>query len=475
MRVSFRDPSGSVIVLSERVIRLLTDDGAADLNAFIGSPVHHSFAEAGLITGTRILTGLELREALSAHGPQVATKVTAAAEHERIWFPSYPYEWPPRMLHAAGRLTLRFAEDLLGSGLGLKDATPHNLLFRGPKPVFVDLSSIERRDPRDPTWLPYAQFARTFLLPLLVNKYFGLPLGQILEFARDGLEPETVYRMCGPIRRLTLPFLPLVTLPTWLGSRRSVRGPSTYRQRRSRTPDEARYILARIFRHLGRTLERLTPSPAKSSWFNYMSPERQESEAFGAKRDFVLQALGEICPKTVLDVGCNTGYMSSLAAGVGARVVAIDQDAAVIEEVWRTATQKSLDILPLVVDITSPSPSTGWRNAERLSFLERAFGAFDAVLMLAVIHHMIVSERIPLNEIVKLAAELTRKALVIEFVEPSDPLFRDLTRGRDGLFEGLTVSAFEDAVQNDFDVVRRRQLPGSSRWLYHLNRRQVQS
>src|SRR5690349_129632 len=87
-------------------------------------------------------------------------------EHERIPFPSYPYEWAAPMLHAAGRLTLDLAASLAKEGMGLKDATPYNILFRGPQPVFVDLLSIERRDPRDAIWLPYAQFVRMFLSPL---------------------------------------------------------------------------------------------------------------------------------------------------------------------------------------------------------------------------------------------------------------------------------------------------------------------
>ena len=82
--------------------------------------------------------------------------------------------------------------DIRDDGIGLKDATPYNILFRGPDPVFIDVLSFERRNPGDPTWLPYAQFVRTFLLPLLANKYFGLGLDQILTTRRDGLEPEEV-------------------------------------------------------------------------------------------------------------------------------------------------------------------------------------------------------------------------------------------------------------------------------------------
>ena len=60
-----------------------------------------------------------------------ASREAGVWEHERIPFPSFPYEWPPEMLEAAGSLTLDLAEAALEEGFGLKDATPYNVLFRG--------------------------------------------------------------------------------------------------------------------------------------------------------------------------------------------------------------------------------------------------------------------------------------------------------------------------------------------------------
>ena len=126
-------------------------------------------------------------------------RAAAVVEHERLWFPSYPYEWPAEMLHASALLTLDLAIATLDEHQGLKDATPFNVLFNGPRPVFVDWLSVERRDPHDPTWLPYAQAVRTFVLPLIANREFGVPLDQVFLSRRDGLEPEEVYRMAGRV------------------------------------------------------------------------------------------------------------------------------------------------------------------------------------------------------------------------------------------------------------------------------------
>jgi ribosomal protein L11 methylase PrmA len=185
---------------------------------------------------------------------------------------------------------------------------------------------------------------------------------------------------------------------------------------------------------------------------------------------FVEQALGEFRPRRVLDVGANTGRFSELASAHGASVVAIDRDPVVVGTLWRSARAKGEDILPLVVDITRPSPSTGWRNRECPSFLERCRGAFDAVLMLALVHHLVVTERIPLAEVVELAAELATQMVVIEFIGKGDPMFQRLVRGRERLYEDITEARFEDCLRRRFEVVRRQPLEGADRTLYLLRK-----
>src|SRR5205814_57296 len=155
------------------------------------------------------------------------------------------------------------------------------------------------------------------------------------------------------------------------------------------------------------------------------------------------EVLREFQPKRVLDAGANTGHFSALAAKAGAEVVAIDLDEACVGAIWRRAAGEQLDILPLVVDLARPTPALGWRNRECPSLLERAAGKFDGVMMLALIHHLLVTERIPLEEIVQLASELTSTLLIIEFVGPQDEMFRQLVRGREALHEDLTEAAFE--------------------------------
>jgi SAM-dependent methyltransferase len=358
--------------------------------------------------------------------------------------------------------------------LGLKDATPYNILFRGPRPVFVDILSIEHRDAGDPVWLPYAQFIRTFILPLLASRHFGLSPGRSLLTCRDGLEPEDIYRLLSPLQRLLPGFLSLVTLPVFLGRFHKNNEAALYRKRLLPAPEKAEFILRAILRGLQRKLDSVAPKATHSAWSGYMEMDDGYSkEQLAIKEQFVRQCLEDFAPKSVLDVGCNTGHFSLLAARTGARVVAIDYDAAVVGQVWRKAKAAGLDVLPLVVDLTRPTPGVGWENREWPSFLGRACGAFGAVFMLAVIHHMCVNERVPLQHIADLAAQLTSDLLVIELIAPEDAMFRRLARGREGLYQDFNSAAFEEAFRQQFEIVRWQEVDGRARRLYLMRKKKA--
>ena len=64
--------------------------------------------------------------------------------------------------------------------------------------------SVEQRDPLDPIWLADAQFARTFLIPLLLNARTGYPVHELFLFHRDGMTPSQALRyLPGPIAEVT--------------------------------------------------------------------------------------------------------------------------------------------------------------------------------------------------------------------------------------------------------------------------------
>jgi len=81
--------------------------------------------------------------------------------------------------------------------------------------------------------------------------------------------------------------------------------------------------------------------------------------------------------------------------------VASDIDPAAVEQNYLAIKHTGeKNLLPLVIDLTNPSSALGWSNAERESFVAR--GPVNLVLALALLHHLAISNNVPLDSIAKL-------------------------------------------------------------------------
>jgi hypothetical protein len=469
---SFRDPGGSCFAWNKRILRAVNSEALYEIDMFMGSNIAKELCANGQLVGTRKLSLQEQEELLKdGNFKRLLGNLPAAAifEHDKVEFASYPYEWPPEMLYAAGMLILDLAQSCLKEDFGLKDATPYNVLFQDNRALFIDLLSFERRNPHDPIWKPHAQFCRNFLLPLLAYKFWDFHPADVFTRRRDGLEPSEVYRLCSPFRRLLRPFLTQVSIPTWLGRKTAKK--NLYRDHTLSNTEKAQFILNSTFGRLRHALKSVRPKlHRKTLWSDYMKFHTYPEAAFKAKEEFVRGFLYECRPGRVLDVGSNTGYFSVLASSSGARTIAIDSDPTCMGQLWQKAQSENLNMLPLVVDLSRPSAAIGWRNNECAAFLARADRAFDAVLMLAVLHHLLITERIPLDEVINLASKMTTRWLVMEFVAPQDEMLKTLTRGREHLYADLTLSAFENVCKRSFRIIRKCHLAGTYRSIYLLEK-----
>jgi SAM-dependent methyltransferase len=207
-----------------------------------------------------------------------------------------------------------------------------------------------------------------------------------------------------------------------------------------------------------RTLRAASPSTS-SNWSDYpqtlthYTPEESQQ-----KLDWVRHILESTRPARVLDIGANTGGLSALAASLGADVVALERDQPAADRLFRMARQRNLSILTIHADLARPTPAAGWLNAESLALLPRLEAQFDLVLMLAVIHHLLLMEQIPLPNILALCHCLTRRHLVLEWVPVADPMFQSLLRGRDDLYGSLTEDGLLDACAGRFHLIDRQPL-----------------
>lgn len=451
---TFRDPAGSLEIRPDGVFRSIAPAYAAEVRRFLAHPLAQNFIAKGRLIASEV----------QPHDDSQPMQL----RHPRVPFISYPWEWPPALWLAAADLTLGLATDLLREDWILKDATPLNVLFQGTRPVFVDVLSIEPADLSQPVWLPYGQFVRTFVLPMLAHGQLGWPLHAIM-MRRDGYEPEDLYASLPWKKRLRQPARSAVTLPMLLAKFSSGKN-SNVRPRKINDPHATRHILHSTFKSLRQQMHRTAPPLRSSAWSDYASTaSHYTTSGHEAKRRFVAAALSASQPRHVLDVGCNTGTYSRLAAETGASVVSIDIDLQAVNRLAVSLANSTLDILPLCVDLAHPTPAAGWNNRESLSFLSRAEGHFDTVLMLAVLHHLLIGSQIPLNHIATLCCSLTTRNLILEWVPPSDPKFQQILRGRDALYAHITEAAFRQAFAQHFDIAQEETLE-NGRILFHLVR-----
>ncbi|MDY7100412.1 MAG: class I SAM-dependent methyltransferase [Actinomycetota bacterium] len=456
---SFRDPTSRVFLTDELVLRALDDRGAADYAAVEAAPF---FAEA-LAVGDIVAT--ERFDDAASVGLDAATVVL---RHERLAVTTYPYEWSFDMLRDAALLQLRLTRAALADGCLTKDASAYNVQFDGVRPVFIDVGSFEPYRAGEP-WFGYRQFCQHFLNPLILQSVRGVAFQPWLRGSLEGVAPLDVLRLLRSwdwLRRRGL-FAHVVLHARAEGryadGRRDVRG-------EMRAAGLGPKVLDAQLRNLERTIGRLRWKPVGSTWSSYSGRSHYSDEALAAKERFVESVAADRRRGLVLDLGANDGRFSRLVADHAERVVAADVDHLVVDRLYRSLRDEGeTRITPVVADLADPSPSLGWRHRERPSFVERMRP--DLVLCLALVHHLAITNTVPLDEIAELLVDLGSE-VVVEVPHVDDPMTqRLLATKRAELFNAYGIEAWEAAIAGRFDVAAREELPGGSRTIYHLTPR----
>ncbi len=453
---SFRDWDSRVFYDNGRVLRALSERGLADWRAVSGAPFFAEAVRTGKLVPTTQVDGAALPEPLRAGA-------AAVLEHERIPFISYPYEWPFAMLRDAALLELDLLALAIADDVTMKDASSYNVQWRGAKPVFVDVGSFERLEPGEP-WQGYRQFCMLFLNPLLLQAYKGIAFQPWLRGSVRGISPAEARRALSFRDLFRRGVLTNVALHARLERRHGESDRDVKRELRQ-AGFKKELILANV-RRLERLVRRLEWKPRGSEWSEYAATTSYTGADATRKETFVREVVHARASELVWDIGCNEGRHSRIAGENACYVLALDGDAAVVDALYRTlAEEGESTILPLVLDVTDPSPGLGWRGRERRPLEAR--GKPDLTLCLAVLHHVVISGNVPVPEFLTWLADL-ETALVIEFATRDDPrVARLLARKRPGAHPDYDREPFERALSERFRVVRSERLSSGTRILYH--------
>lgn len=456
---SFRDPSGYVFRRDGVLYRAIQPAAAADWVAFEERGLASALIEYGLLVS-------HVRA-----GPDLAPLPGAAFVIQPRELPliSYPYEWAFSQLREAALVTLEVHGRALTYGMRLRDASAYNVQFDRGRPVLIDSLSFEMADWAEP-WPAYRQFCQHFLAPLALMAHRDLRCGLMLRDFIDGLPLDLAAGLLPARTRIggLLPHLHLHAGADRRAKQAEIQGASKPAGR----PAAARRMT--LVRHealvdsLRRAVEGLRLDPG-SHWLSYTRETSYSATGAGSKRQIVERMLATAGGTVVWDLGANVGTYSDLAAGAGRQVIAFDQDPSVVEHHWRNLSPEAREsVLPLVMDLTNPSPALGWGHQERRSLLER--GPADVAMALALVHHLAIGNNVPLPRIAELLARAGRR-LVVEFVPREDPMVRQLLVSRRDIFSDYSLPAFRAAFDPLFVTLDEAPVADSLRTLFLMERR----
>ena len=452
---SFRDPSGFVFYRDGSLYRQVNAIYKEDYCHLMDSGLYQALVDSDLLIPHQEITDL------TPPNPENSYKIIQPVP---ILFISYPYEWCFSQLKDAALNTLSIQKRALDFGMTLKDCSAYNIQFWKGKPVLIDTLSFERIQAGTP-WVAYRQFCQHFLAPLALMSYTDVRLSQLSRIHLDGIPLD----LASALLPLMTRFRPSLLFHIHLHAKgqRYFAGKDLARSRRTMT---LRSHLA-LVDSLESAVKRLIWQPRRSDWISYYQECTYSQEALEHKAALLEDFLDEAKPVGVWDLGANTGFLSRLAAERGISTLCFDMDPAAVEKNYLDAKENGqAGILPLLLDLVNPSPNIGWENQERLSFMERA--PADTVIALALIHHLAISNNVPLSRIASFFSRICDR-LIIEFVPKSDPQVSTLLKTRRDIFPDYTKEGFEREFMEFFQLIRSEPIRDSLRILYLMEKREM--
>ena len=448
---SFRDPSGFLFSRNGILYRQINRAYMDDYSHLINSGLYDKLVKAGLL-----VPHTEVNEKPTES--ELAYKVI---QPERVPFISYPYEWSFSQLKDAALTTLSIQKRALKAGMSLKDASAFNIQFVHGKPVLIDTLSFEIYQEGKP-WDAYRQFCQHFLASLAVMAYVDVRLGQLLRVFIDGIPLDMASRLLPASTRINFGLLTHIHIHA---SAQSHFADADLKSTASKGGMSKNAFIG-LIESLESGVKKLVWKPAGTEWGNYYDITNYSEEAFAHKKEIITRWLEITKPESVWDLGANNGEFSRLASTSGIPTIAWDIDPSAVEQNYlRVISEKENNLLPLILDLTNPSPALGWANKERDSLYQR--GPVDLIFGLALIHHLAISNNVPLPRLADFFSGLCRW-LVIEWVPKTDSQVQKLLHTRKDIFDCYTIEGFEAAFGKWFQIYDKVSLNQSERQLFLL-------
>ncbi|MFN7096679.1 MAG: 50S ribosomal protein L11 methyltransferase [Gammaproteobacteria bacterium] len=435
---SFHDPAGHVYWHEGEVYRTVMPCFAEAFETVRQSGAVEHWIKQQILWPEQVVSTQDLDFARHAY---------TLLKHPRLPFISYPYEWPFALLKEAALFHLDLMLDAISQDIMLNDASAFNVQFNGVKPIFIDHLAF-RPYIAGEFWQAHKQFFEQFVNPLLLQAYRGTPFQPWYRGTLNGIATNDIAALLPWRRKWNWQVFCHVVMQAHFDKAQRQQVAKAAKQ--VQMPKQG---LQHLWRSLRKWIDGLHDSVATSHWQSYANTHSYDDEAFSVKQEFIKRFITQIQPDLVWDLGCNTGVFSRMALNAGAkRVIGFDNDHSALQVAFETAKKDNLLFTPLFTDLINPTPAQGWHLTERMSFTQRQQP--NAILALAVVHHLAISANVPLPLIVDWLTEMA-PAGVIEFIPKSDPMVQSMLSQRADIFTEYLLASFIDLLSQKVRIVSR--------------------
>jgi FkbM family methyltransferase len=447
--ISFRDPSARVVKFNDLYFRIIFKSYKLEYDHLMESGLYDELVTKGLLIKHTEIENISPDK-----------QVYKTIHPHQIEFLSYPFEWSFLQWKRALTSYVKIIKISLKYGMILKDATPFNFYQKNGRAILFDTSSFMFLK-ENSIWPPYYQFCKCFLAPIVLMKYNGKNWSKIFMMFLDGIPLD----FASSHLKLKSWFNLTTLLHIHLHAKYSKKNIETKDINTGLTGFKISNLDAALSQVL-KTIKKWNISKSQSNhWTNYYTSKIESNIYIDEKEQIIRKWLNEIQPKTVLDLGANTGKFTFIAAEKAKRVVALESDDNCVDLIEKEIKKKNnLNVFTLIGDLSQPTPNIGVNNAEHNSIILRAKS--DLVLALALTHHLKIVNKISFKQIAENLSSFSGKYLITEFISIEDNKVQILIKNNTNYEQDYNEQIFNASFEEYFKKVKSEKVKGLNRTLY---------
>ena len=411
------DPTGFVFKYDNRIFRAINNSAKNDVLYLFESGAVEELNNLNLIPQTTIsdfvLEGYDL-----------------VLEHERIDVVIFPTEWSFEMLKDAAFLVIKVNKILSKYNFETRDPHGYNIMFHHSKAKYVDFGSFGRKTTKK-YWSGKDNFRDFYFYSLYMwskgSSFFAKSF-----LINDGKYFNTKDYEFFIYRYSFARLLPSKYLERFFYYLRLLRNLQKFnvdeilivkKEKSKRRMLKILMLLSKAglipnnhtnFNRLERRIEKIKPPKVTTEWGDYHS-NLSEAELFsvGSRFSLIVEQVKKLNINRVFEIAGNQGLLSEELSKSVSTVICSDIDERAVDYMYLRAEKRKAKIYPALLDFLSPINQSLYYS-ESYSVLKRFKS--DAVLALALTHHLLLTRKVSIDTIFEALSKYTNKYLFVEFM-----------------------------------------------------------